>query len=351
MKDITTIGIDLAKNVFQIHAADRFGNKIWSKKVTRHRLNEFMVNMPACLLGMEACGSAHHWAREFKAMGYEVKLMSPQYVKPYVKSNKNDAKDAEAICEAVTRPNMRFVPIKTVEQQNLCALHSARSQVVTRRVQVSNHLRGTLAEFGIICRTGYAALRQCLTLVESGTYVQFQQIPLWFRDMKEELLGLDKRIAMYDAEIKRLSKGSEVSQRLMGIPGVGQITATAIEAKISDVSVFKTGRDLSAFLGLVPKQHSSGGKEKLSGISKRGDKYLRTLLIHGARAEVQAVIKYNKGEGSLYHCWIHTTVNRVGKNKAAVALANKHARIIWAMLKHERSFDANFAEVFMNKAA
>ncbi len=351
MKDITTIGIDLAKNVFQVHAADRFGNKIWSKKVSRNKLKELIINTPASLIGMEACCGSHYWAREFTAMGHEVKLMNPQFVKPYVKNNKNDARDAEAISEAVTRPTMRFVPIKTAEQQNLIALHTMRSQVVSRRTQVSNCLRGLLAEQGIICAQGHAALRRCLMDILAGDLKAFQAIPFWMSDLHAELMSLDDRVKAYDAELKRNSAVSEVAQRLLTIPGVGQVTAGAIEAKIGGANCFKSGRDMAAFLGLVPKQNSSGGKERLGGISKRGDQYLRNLLIHGARAEIRVSLKHNKGESSLYHSWVVKTVNRIGKNKAAVALANKHARIIWAMLKHKRSFNANFAEVFVGKAA
>lgn len=351
MKEITTIGIDLAKSVFQVHVADRFGNKLWSKKVSRAKLRELIVNTPESLIGMEACGSAHYWAKEFTAMGHEVKLMNPRFVKPYVKNNKNDARDAEAICEAVTRPTMRFVPIKTVEQQNLIALHTMRSQVVRRRTQISNCLRGLLAEQGVICGKGRVALRGRVAEILGGEVTEFQSIPFWLQDMYEELRTLDRRVDAYDLEIKKNAAASEVAQRLLEIPGIGQITATAMEAKIGDVNCFKSGRDLGAFLGLVPRQNSSGGKEKLSGISKRGDRYLRNLLIHGARAEIRATLAYKKGERSLYHTWIVQTVNRVGQNKAAVALANKHARMIWAMLKHKRSFNANFAEVFFSKAA
>jgi transposase len=351
MKNITTIGIDLAKNVFQVHAADCFGNKIWSKKVKRDKLKELLVNTPVSLIGMEACCGAHYWGREFKAMGHEVKLMNPQFVKPYVKNNKNDARDAEAITEAVTRPTMRFIPIKTAAQQNLGAVHTVRTGLVSRRTEVSNRLRGLLVEFGVICKQGHAALRACLAEVLLGGVEALYPVPLWIKDMHEELISLDKRIKIYDDELKRHSTVSETAKRLLEIPGVGKVTASAIEAKIGDVSSFKSGRDLAAFLGLVPKQNSSGGKEQMGGISKRGDRYLRTLLIHGARAEIQATLKCHKDGSTLYHCWIIETVNRIGKNKAAVALANKHARIIWAMLKHKRSFNANFAEVFLQKVA
>jgi transposase len=309
-----------------------------------------MVNLPASVIGMEACCGAHYWAQIFQAMGHEVKLMNPQFVKPYVKNNKNDARDAEAIVEAVTRPTMRFIPIKTVAQQNLGALISVRNGLIRRHTEVSNRLRGLLAEQGVVCKQGDASLRACLSEILLGGIKAFYPVPLWIKDMQEELTTLKKRIKIYDDELKSHATVSETVKRLLEIPGVGKLTASTIEAKIGDVNSFKSGRDLAAFLGLVPRQHSSGGKDQMGGISKRGDSYLRSLLIHGARSVIQWTLKHNKGEGTLYYCWIIQTVNRIGKNKAAVALANKHARIIWAMLKYKRSFNANFAEVFLQKA-
>ena len=351
MTNITTLGIDLAKNVFQVHAADQFGHKLWSKRVSRTKLRETIMKLPTCLIGMEACGSAHHWGRVFKDMGHQVKLMSPQYVKPYIKTNKNDANDAEGICEAVTRPHMRFVPIKTIAQQNLSAIHRARRMVVTRRVQVSNHLRGMLSEYGIICQQGYAGLNKLVEKIKAGDYEIFSPMPLWLSDMIDELEKSHDRVKAYDQEIKRQSVSSETAKRLLTIPGVGPISATAIEAKLGNVSSFNKGRDLSAFLGLVPKQNSSGGKERLCGISKRGDKYLRTLLIHGARSLIYSLAKKTEEPLTYYERWILALVSRVGMNKAVVALANKNTRIIWALLKHGRSFDPNFAQTFVQQDA
>jgi len=334
---ITTAGIDLAKNVFQIHGVDAQGKAVLRKKLDRSKMVEYFVKMPPCLIGMEACGSAHYWARKLAAMGHTVKLMAPQFVKPYVKTNKNDAADAEAICEAVTRPNMRFVPIKTDEQQAVLSLHRVRQGFVKARTAQANQIRGLLSEFGEIMPQGIAHITKRLPEI-----MEKQDLPGTFRDLLQRLYDhlkeLDNQADELDAKIQQWHKASDASKKLAEIPGIGPITATALVASIGDAKNFKNGRELAAWLGLVPRQHSSGGKSLLLGISKRGDTYLRTLLIHGARA----VIRF--AENKPVTSWLNKLLERRNKNVAAVALANKNARIAWALLTHEdRKFRADYA--------
>ena len=334
---ITTAGIDLAKNVFQIHGVDAQGKAVLRKKLDRSKMVEYFVKMPPCLIGMEACGSAHYWARKLAAMGHTVKLMAPQFVKPYVKTNKNDAADAEAICEAVTRPNMRFVPIKTDEQQAVLSLHRVRQGFVKARTAQANQIRGLLSEFGEIMPQGIAHITKRLPEI-----MEKQDLPCTFRDLLQRLYDhlkeLDNQADELDAKIQQWHKASDASKKLAEIPGIGPITATALVASIGDAKNFKNGRELAAWLGLVPRQHSSGGKSLLLGISKRGDTYLRTLLIHGARA----VIRF--AENKPVTSWLNKLLERRNKNVAAVALANKNARIAWALLTHEdRKFRADYA--------
>jgi transposase len=327
--NITVLGVDLAKNVFQLHGVDASGKVIVRKKLTRAKLIEFVMNLPSCLIGMEACASSHYWARKFQQAGHEVKLISPQFVKPYVKSNKTDRNDAEAICEAVTRPNMRFVAIKNIEQQDIQAIHRIRSGHVQRRTALANQIRGLLGEYGIIVPQGIKKLKKDLPLIleeaENGLSDLAREL---FADLYEQLKEVDKQVKKYDAKLEQLSGHSEVCQRLIQIPGVGAITATAIAASVGDTKIFKNGREMAAWLGLVPRQYSSGGKSLLLGISKRGDSYLRTLLIHGARSVIRRV---NKAENS-QNTWLSNLIERRGHNKASVALANKNARVIWALM-------------------
>jgi len=339
MKDITTLGIDLAKNVFQIHGADARGKKMLTKRVQRHKLVEHIANMSPCVIGMEACGGAHYWARRFKEFGHDVKLMSPQFVKPYVKSNKNDANDAEACCEAVTRPSMRFVPNKTVEQQDIQAMHRIRSRLIAQRTSLSNQIRGLLAEYGIVMAQGIATLRRKLPDILENAENELSMIGReLFQDLYNEFCELEERIKQYEVKVVKIAKEDERCQRIQTIPGVGKLTATAFFASVGDVKVFTKGRQLSSWLGLVPKQSSSGNKVRLLGISKRGDRYLRSLFVHGARAVVKTVP--NKTDP--YSLWINQLISRCGINKAVVAVANKNVRIAWALLKYETSFDPEY---------
>lgn len=335
VRAIKTVGIDLAKSTFHLHGVDEHGNVVARKKLSRSRLAAFMANLPPCLVGMEACGGSHYWSRKFIAMGHDVRMMSPQFVKPYVKSNKNDVADAEAICEAVTRPNMRFVPIKGIEQQDIQSLHRARSLVVSHRTAQVNQIRGLLMEYGITVAKGVASLRKALPEVLEDCDNELSPM---FRDLlcslSDELRRLSERIASYDAQIKHLSENSDACRRLLTIPGVGPMAATALAAAVGDARAFKNGRELSAWLGLVPRQHSTGGKPKLMGISKRGDVYLRELLIHGARS----VVRYAGRKGDVRSRWVVGVEGRRGRNIATVALANKMARSAWVILSRSEEY-------------
>ncbi len=338
---ITTVGIDLAKNVFQIHGTDEHGHAMLKKQLKRDQVAAFFANLPVCLIGMEACGSAHHWARKLQAMGHTVRLMAPQFVKPYVKTNKNDAADAEAICEAVGRPNMRFVPIKSVEQQAVLAVHRARQSFVKARTAQANQIRGLLAEFGLIIPQGIGHVaKRVPELLEDAS----NELPGSFRVLMQRLLdqlkALDAQVDELESQIQAWHRASTLSSKLSQIPGIGPITATALVASVGDAKNFESGRQLSAWLGLVPRQHSSGGKSNLLSISKRGDTYLRTLLIHGARAVIyHSDRKASSGE----ECnWVCRVANRRNKNVAAVALANKNARIVWALLARDRNYEAGY---------
>jgi transposase len=335
---ITTVGIDLAKNVFQVHAIDERGKVLVKKPLRRDQMAVFFTNLAPCLIGMEACGSAHHWARKIQAMGHTVRLMAPQFVKPYVKTNKNDAADAEAICEAVARPNMRFVPIKKVEQQAVLALHRVRQGFAQARTAQANQIRGLLGEFGLIVAQGigYIALR-VPELIEDAE----RDLPGSFRVLVQRLLDhlkeLGRQVDEIETQIQAWHRASDISSRLAQVPGIGPITASALVASIGDAKNLDDGRQLTAWLGLVPRQHSSGGKSNLLGMSKRGDSYLRTLLIHGARSVI-----YRAGQKADACSWINAVVQRRNKNVAAVALANKNARIVWALLAHERRYETEY---------
>jgi transposase len=336
---ITTIGIDLAKNVFQVHGVDAHGKAMLKKQLKRDQMATFFANLTPCLIGMEACGSAHYWARKLQVLGHTVKLMAPQFVKPYVKTNKHDAADAEAICEAVTRPNMRFVPLKNVDQQAMLALHRARQGMVKARTAQANQIRGLLSEFGLIVPQGIAHLYQCVPLLLDEAK---DELPGAFRELVQRLLEhlkeLDRQVGEMEVQIQAWHRTDALSRKLEKIPGIGPITASALVASIGDARNFKNGRQLAAWLGLVPKQHSTGGKANLLGISKRGDTYLRTLLIHGARAVIRhAERKLNE------HDWLRKLIARRNRNVAAVALANKNARIVWALLAKDEEFRSDYA--------
>jgi len=340
--NLTTIGIDLAKNVFQVHGVDARGKVVLRKALKRVQVLPFFVNLTPCLIGMEACGSAHHWAMKLEALGHTVKLMAPQFVKPYVKTNKNDAADAEAICEAVTRPTMRFVPIKNGEQQAVLALHRARQGFVKARTAQANQIRGLLAEYGIVIPQGICHIATHLPdILEDGE----NGLPGVFRQLIDRLGGhlkeLDRQVGELEVLIQVWHRANDDSRKLAEIPGIGPITASALVASIGKAKNFDNGRQLAAWLGLVPRQHSSGGKPTLLGISKRGDTYLRTLLIHGARAVVRVAERKVNHAGS----WLAGVMVRRNKNVATVALANKNARIVWALLAHDREYTTDYAPV------
>jgi transposase len=336
---ITTTGIDLAKSVFQVHGVDERDKAVLKKQLKRGQVMAFFANLPPCLIGMEACGSAHHWARQLQTLGHTVKLMAPQYVKPYVKTNKHDAADAEAICEAVGRPNMRFVPIKTVEQQAILAVHRARQGLVKARTAQANQMRGLLAEFGLVLPQGISHIGKRLPeLLEDAD----NGLPGSLRQLLARLQGhwhqLDRQVVELEREIQRWHKDSAASQRLAAQPGLGALSASALVATVGDGRSFTNGRQVAAWLGLVPKQASSGGKPTLLGMSKRGDSYLRTLLIHGARSVLQQVARHPERADP----WLKQLLARRPKNVVAVALANKNARIAWALLAHGREYQRGF---------
>ncbi|BEI01566.1 IS110 family transposase [Edwardsiella ictaluri] len=334
---VKTIGIDLAKEVFQIHGTDEHGKRLFNKQLKRAKMLSFFANIPPCLIGMEACASAHFWAGKLISMGHNVKLMAPQFVKPYVKTNKHDAADAEAICEAVTRPNMRFVPVKTPEQQAVLALHRSRQSFIKQRTAQANQIRGLLAEFGIVVSRGIQQLQlQLPEILEDAN----NSLPSLFRVqlslLQHHMTYLFDVIATLDKQIEQCYRQNALCQRISKIPGIGPVTATALIATIGNASNFENSRQLAAWLGLVPRQHSSGGKQVLLGISKRGDVYLRTLLIHGARAVLQSV----KRKQDAVSGWASRLLARRNNNIASVALANKNARIVWALLSKDQEYCA-----------
>jgi transposase len=338
--EVKVLGIDLAKQSFQIHGVDANGQVVVRKKVNRKQLSTLIARLPHCLIGMEACGGSHYWNRVFTALGHKVGLTAPQFVKPFVKSNKNDAVDAEAICEAVQRPSMRFVPAKSLEQQDIQSLHRVRSQAVARRTALTNQMRGLLMEYGVIIPKGISHVRKQIPMILEDAENEFTFL---FREtlseLYRELAHLDERVSKIETKLTALCAQSEDCQRLLTIPGVGLLTATAMVAAIGDINVFKNGRELAAWLGLVPRQHSTGGKPKLLGISKRGDSYLRTLLIHGGRTVVRVAGKYDDRR----NCWINQLDDRRGKNISAVAVANKNARIAWALLSKGTNYQVSMA--------
>ena len=336
-KAIKVLGIDLAKQSFQLHGVDEKGHVVLKKKIARKQLSAFIANLPPCLIGLEACGGAHHWVRTFTGLGHHVKMIAPQFVKPYVKSNKNDAVDAEAICEAVQRPNMRFVPVKNIVQQDIQSLHRIRSQRVARRTAHANQIRGLLLEYGIVIPKGINYIRKAIPEIledaENSLSAMFREL---LSELHEELVHLDDKITSLDEKLDNIAAQHEDCRRLLTIPGVGVLTATALIAAIGDISVFKNGRELAAWLGLVPRQHSTGGKATLLGISKRGDNYLRTLLIHGGRAVVRIAHKHQDKRNQ----WVEDIKQRRGENISNVAVANKNARIAWALLSKKEDYRA-----------
>jgi transposase len=336
---ITTVGIDLAKDVFQVHGVDAHGKAVLRKQLKRKDVMSFFANLEPCLIGMEACGSSHYWARKLAALGHTVRLMAPQFVKPYVKTNKSDRNDAEAICEAVARPNMRFVPVKTGEQQAVLSVHRARQGFVKARTAQANQIRGLLAEFGIVIAKGMGHIAKRLPeILEDGE----NGVPGMMRELLqrlgENLKEMDKQVGELERQIKLWHRENEQSRKLEAIAGIGPITASAYVASVGDAKSFKNARQVAAWLGMVPRHEGSGGKVKPGRISKRGDVYLRTLLIHGARSVIrQFERKPDQAEG-----WLKELLARRHKNIAAVALAAKNARIAWALLAHERTYQGDY---------
>jgi transposase len=335
MKRITVLGVDLAKDVFHIYGSDAQGREVVKRQFGRGGLLRFLSNLKPCLIGMEACGGAHYWSRECRRMGHEVRLMPPQYVKPYVKTNKNDFNDAEAIWEAVQRPNMRFVPQKTVEQQEIQMLHRSRSLFVRSRTRVCNEVRGFLAELGIFFPKGVKRTRQILEQLLSQDDLRLNETAKFILTSHRNYFDLlQLQLERLETKVNEIFESNPKCQRLATIPGIGPITATAIIAAIPDIDAFRSGRHLAAWWGLVPRQNSSGGKTQLGSISKRGDNYIRTLLIHGGRT----VVRSAEQKADKRSQWIASKAKTRGKNKAAVAVANKNARVIWKLLKTEEVY-------------
>jgi len=333
---IVRIGLDLAKYVFEVHGVDQHGKIAVRKRLRRDAVSRFFANLAPCLVGMEASNGAHYWARVLTGLGHEVRLISPQFVTPYVKSNKNDRNDAEAICEAVGRPTMRFVPPKSADQLAVQAVHRIRRRLVTDRVKLANQIRGLLSEHGVVIARDITRLRRSLAVIVGSSDDGLSDlVRALISELQVELTELDRRIASYDRRIRDLFRNSDVCQRLGKIEGIGPVTATALIVAVGDPKCFKNGRQFAAWLGLVPKQRSSGGRARLSGISKRGDRYLRTLLIHGARA---ALVRAG-GKQDPRSLWLSKLRERRHPNVAAVALANKNARIVWAMLSRDKSYE------------
>jgi transposase len=336
-REVKVVGIDLAKNSFHVHAVDAAGRKVVGKKLSRHKLKEYLINLPPCTVAMEACAGAHYWARLVQSYGHEVRLIAPQFVKPYVKSNKNDAADAEAICEAVQRPNMRFVSVKEIGQQDIQSIHRMRSLVVAQRTAQVNQIRGVLLEYGITIPVGRSnvlkRLPEILEDAENGLTDLFRGELF---GLYAELKHLDERIAHYDEKIEQIAQADERTVRLQTIPGIGPKVATALLAAIGDINAFKNGRELAAWLGLVPRQHSTGGKPTLLGISKHGDVYLRQLVIHGARSILRCVDRKTDRTSR----WASALKERRHNNIAVVAMANKTVRIAFALLKKGETYRA-----------
>ena len=349
MKNITTMGIDIAKNFIQLHISDATGKTVLKNRLARDKFLPFMANVEKCLVGMEACGGAHYWATELTKLGFEVKLMDARKVKRFVESHKNDAVDAKACAQAVARDDMRFVPIKTKSQVELQMLHRVRSYYVKQRTGLSNMMRGLLLEIGIAIPQGMAALTtKLLVLLADDSRLLEIKTKSMFHNLYEDLKRLNKEIEQYTDLLEEVAEEDEYCKRICTISGIGTLTATAVISKIGNGSEFKKGRELSACLGLVPRQHSSGDKIRLGGITKQGDRYVRQLLIHGARSSLLSAKRKNKITGLFvkqdkHSEWIRTLIERVGMNKASVAVANKNARMIVAVLKNKSIFEPALA--------
>jgi len=335
MGEVSTIGLDIAKSVFQVHGVDAEGAMVIRKRISRAKVLEFFAALPSCLVGIEACPSAHHWSRKLQVLGHTVRLMPPSYVKAYLKRSKNDANDAAAICEAVTRPSMRFVPIKSEQQQSGLMLHRRRQLLVRQRTMLSNAIRGHMAELGIISAKGRNGTAELLKII--ATTGNSDCIPAAARlsldVLARQYVAIAVEIGVIEKRIHAWHRSCAESRRLEGVPGIGPIVATALVAEVGDWKAFSSGRNLAAWIGLVPKQHSTGGKERLGGISKQGNRYLRWLLVAGA----MAVIRYARQRGTK-RLWLVRIMERRPIKVAAVALANKIARMAWAMMVRGEHF-------------
>jgi len=328
MGEVVTIGLDIAKSVFQVHGIDAAGEVLVRRLIRRAQLLPFFARQPACVVGIEACASSHHWARELRALGHQVRLMPASYVKPYVKRQKNDAADAEAICEAVTRPTMRFVEVKSPEQQSVMVLHRVRLMLMRQRIQLANAIRGHMAEFGLVAPIGREGLQTLIIMiVETGDERVPEEARTCLELLASQLRLVNGQILETDRRIRTSARSTDVGRRLMEIPGVGPLLASALVASVADPTAFKSGRNLAAWVGLVPKQNSSGGKERLGGITKQGDRYLRQLLVVGALA----VVRYAERNGTR-RPWLVQLLARRTTKVATVALANKTARMAWKIM-------------------
>jgi transposase len=342
VEEISRIGIDISRTVFQVHAASLDGAVVWRKRVHRSELLQLLREVPACEIGMEACGGANYWGREFEALGHRVKLIPPQYVKPFVKRNKNDAADAEAISEAMSRPTMRFVPVKSVAQQELGQLHRTRELLVRHRTALVNEIKGFLHEHWIVMSCGREKLRsQYLEKLERHGERMGEIVKRMMEHLFEQLQKTNAAIKEHEGEIKALHEGNEMSVRLASIPGVGVLTATAVIASVGDAKRFKNGREFAASLGVVPRQHSSGQTERLQGVSKRGNPYIRRLLVQGGQSVVTALPKAKGPRAE----WLRGVLERRGRAKAVMAVANKNARIIWALMARGGSYASSHGKV------
>lgn len=332
---ITTVGIDLAKDIFRVHGCDARGKVVVSKSLTRHDLRMFMAKLRPCLVGMEACHTAHYWAHELQQFGHQVKLMAPRFIRPYVKNNKNDTRDAEAICEAVTRPTMRFVPIKSRVQLDVQAVHRVRQQVVKERAALANQLRGFLAEHGILIRKGFAAVKRALPeIIDDRENALSGLMRELIRDLYERFKLAEQRLRHYDELVGKVVEQDERCQRLTKLPGVGPLIATAVVASVGNALEFRSGRQLAAFFGLVPRHYASGSRTVMLPIARRCDHYLRTLLVQGARASMRYLDRRRDPRG----VWANRLRAKRGSHITAVAIANKNARVMWALLTRGESY-------------
>ncbi len=335
MSEVITIGVDLAKNIFQVHGVDGDGEIVIRRQLRRARVMAFFAKQPRCLVGMEACATAHHWAREIGGLGHEVRLMPPRYVKPYVKRNKSDAADAEAICEAVTRPTMRFVAVKGTEQQAVLMLHRSRELLVRQRTMLVNGIRAHMAEFGIVAPAGIQRVKELFAVIADDGDDRLPDVArTCLRGLARQFFSSHEEIALLEKRIHAWHRSNEASRRLETIPGIGPITASALVASISDPHLFKSGRELAAWIGLVPRQSSTGGRERLGHISKQGDQYLRWLLVAGAMSVIRQAQRRARHKDPALIPWLAHMLATKPAKVVAVAQANKTARIAWALLKH-----------------